>query len=184
MTIDSKQAAEALTDIEAITQRVRQSRTYRFASLMMIMWGALTAAGYLASHFWSHHAGFAWIAVYVTGIAGSFAISAADYARSGVRTFDVRMFTALVLFFAFGFWTSSGLAHFTPRQLGAFWPIYFMLVYSIVGLWMGSAFVAIGFGITALTLVGYFYSGAWFDVWMAVINGGGLILGGFWMRRD
>jgi hypothetical protein len=80
-------------------------------------------------------------------------------------------------------WT-TGLAHFTPRQLGAFWPIYFMLVYTVVGLWVGNAFVAIGLGITALTLIGYFFAGPWFELWMAVANGGGLMLGGFWMRRS
>ena len=49
------------------------------------------------------------------------------------------------------------LGHFTPRQLGAFWPIYFMLFYTLAGLWFGYAFVAIALGITALTLVGYFF---------------------------
>jgi hypothetical protein len=51
-------------------------------------------------------------------------------------------------------------------------------VYTIVGLWVGAAFFPIGLGITALTLVGYFFVGAWFDLWMAVVNGGGLVLGG------
>ncbi len=71
-----------------------------------------------------------------------------------------------------------------PRQFGTFWPIYFMLVYAIVGLWLGSAFVAIGVCITALTLIGYFFAGGWFEPWMAVVNGGGLMLGGLWMRRS
>ena len=61
------------------------------------------------------------------------------------------------------------LGQFTPRQLGAFWPIYFMLVYTIAGLWVGQAFVAIGLSITALTLVGYFFVGTWFEP----VDGGG-----------
>ena len=44
--------------------------------------------------------------------------------------------------------------------------------------------VAIGLSITALTLIGYFYVGEWFEPWMAVVNGGGFILGGMWMRRN
>jgi hypothetical protein len=60
-----------------------------------------------------------------------------------------------------------------------------MMVYTIVGLWVGPAFVAIGLGITALTAIGYFFvDGAAFLLWMAVVNGGGLILGGLWMRRS
>jgi hypothetical protein len=35
-----------------------------------------------------------------------------------------------------------------------------------------------------LTLVGYFFvEGAAFLLWMAAVNGGGLILSGLWMRR-
>jgi hypothetical protein len=68
--------------------------------------------------------------------------------------------------------------------MGAFWPIYFMLFYCIAGLWLGGAFVAIGVGITTLTLIGYFFvTGGAFLLWMAAVNGGGLILGGLWMRR-
>lgn len=184
MSIDRQQAASALSDIDSIVRRVRQSRIYNLASLMLIMWGALVFAGNVASFIWPRYAGYVWIAVNATGIAGSFAISAFGYPRTGVRTFDVRMLAAFLLFIAFGIFCSFGLAHFTPRQLGAFWPIYFMLVYTIAGLWAGYAFVAIGLGITALTLIGYFFVGSWFEPWMAVVNGGGLMLGGLWMRRS
>ena len=69
--------------------------------------------------------------------------------------------------------------------MGTFWPIYFMLFYMLAGLWIGRALVAIGLGITVLTLIGYFaITGAAFPLWMAAVNGGGLILGGLWMRRS
>jgi hypothetical protein len=184
MSIDAREAASALSDIETIAQRVRRSRFYNFASLMLILWGVLIFFGNVASHFWPPLAGYIWIAVNAVGIAGSFAIGAFDYKRLGVRSFDLRMVAAYVLFFAFGALWSIGLGHFTPRQLGVFWPTYFMMVYTIVGLWIGPAFVAIGLGITALTLFGYAFIGNWFELWMAVVNGGGLMLGGLWMRRS
>jgi hypothetical protein len=117
------------------------------------------------------------------GIAGSFAISAFGYTRTRIRTFDARMLFAFLLFIAFGIFC-CWRGHFTPRQLGTFWPIYFMLVYTIAGLWVGHAFVAIGLCISALTLIGYFFVGDAFDLWMAFVNGGGLMLGGLWMRRS
>lgn len=181
--IDSKQATEALTEIDEIVRRVRQSRIYNLASLIMIMWGVLVFAGYIATYLSPRSGGISWAAIDLIGIAGSFVISRYDHERAGVRTFDLRMLTAFVLFVAFGVF-SSWLGHFAPRQLGTFWPIYFMLVYTIAGLWAGYAFVAIGLGITALTLIGYFFAGDWFDLWMAVVNGGGLVLGGLWMRRS
>ena len=64
--------------------------------------------------------------------------------------------------------------------MGTFWPIYFMLLYIIAGY----AFVAIGLAISALALAGSFWAGGWFDLWMAFVNGGGLMLGGLWMRRS
>jgi uncharacterized membrane protein YeaQ/YmgE (transglycosylase-associated protein family) len=183
-SIDPREAASALSDVEDIVRRVRQSTIYNLSSLIMIMWGVLVFVGYLAGYLSPRSAGYGWLAVYIAGIAGSVAISAFNRARSGVRTFDFRMLAAFLLFIAFGCFCSGVLNHLTPRQLGTFWPIYFMLVYSIAGLWVGYAFVAIGLSITALTLIGYFFVGGAFDLWMAFVNGGGLVLGGLWMRRS
>jgi hypothetical protein len=182
--IDPSEAASALSDIDDIVSRVRQSRIYDLASQMLIMWGALTFTGYLATWLSPRSTGYAWIAVYMVGIAGTVAISAANRARSGVRTFDLRMFAAFALFIAFGLFCCFVLVRLTPHQLGTFWPIYFMLVYTIAGLWVGQAFVAIGLAITTLTLIGFFFIGEGFDLWMAFVNGGGLMLGGLWMRRN
>src|SRR5437868_9925753 len=182
--IDAKQAASALSDIASIAHRVRQSTIYNIASLMLVLWGVLVFLGNIGSYLWPRQAGYIWIAVNATGFAGSCAVGVFERRRMGIRSFDLRAVAAFVLFFAFGILWSVGLGHFTPRQLGVFWPTYFMMIYTIIGLWVGSAFVAICLSITALTLIGYFFVGAWFDLWMAVINGGGLVLGGLWMRRS
>jgi len=184
MSVDREQAASALSDIDAIVRRVRQSRIYNLASLMLIMWGVLVFGGYLVTYVSPRHAGYGWTAVYAGGLIGSIVIGRLNHARAGVRTFDLRMLAAFVLLMLFGIFVSVWLGHFSPRQLSTFWPIYFMLFYTIAGLWAGYAFAAIGLSIIALTLVGYFYVGPAFDLWMAFVNGGGLLLGGFWMRRS
>jgi hypothetical protein len=182
--IDSQQASAALNDISEIVRRVRQSRIYNLASLIIIMWGVLVFVGNIASFLAPRFAGYAWLAVYGVGIACSFAISTFLNKRTGVRTFDIRALVALLLFIAFGMFCCA-LGHLTtPRQIGTFWAIYFMLVYTIAGLWVGYAFMVIGVGVTALTLIGYLFIGSWFEPWMAVVNGGGLIVGGLWMRRN
>ena len=38
--------------------------------------------------------------------------------------------------------------------------------------------------LSALALAGYFWAGEWFELWMAFVDGGGLMLGGLWMRRS
>jgi hypothetical protein len=184
-SIDAKEAASALSEINSIAHRVRRSRIYELASLMLIAWGILIFAGNLAEFTWPRYGGYIWIAVNVLGVLGSAVISTFGYRRTGVRAVDLRMLTALLLFFAFGIFCSVVLGHFTPRQMGTFWPIYSMLFYILAGLWVGRAFVAIGVGITAATLIGYFFvEGAFFLPWMAFACGGGLMLGGLWMRRS
>jgi hypothetical protein len=182
--IDSQQASEALSDIGEIVRRVRQSQIYHLGSLIMILWGALVFVANIATYLAPRYGGYIWIAVNVVGVACTLAIIASGYSGTGVRRFDFRMLVAYLLFFAFGHFCSTLLGHYTPRQQGAFWTIYFMLFYSMAGLWFGYAFIAIGLGISALTLIGYFYIGEAFPLWMALVNGGGLILGGLWMRRE
>jgi hypothetical protein len=181
--IDSRDAASALKEIDDIVQRVRQSRLYEMASLAAIWWGVLVFAGNVATWLWPTFGAYIWISVNVTGVIGLFAIGAYMRSRTGVQSFDFRIFVMLVLFFAFGVFCVSILGHFNAREQGTFWPIYFMLFYALAGLWFGYAFVAIGLGITALTLIGFFYIGEAFPLWMAFVNGGGLIVGGLWMRR-
>jgi len=181
--IDAKEAASALSDIASIAHRVRQSTIYKLASLMLILWGGVSCVGYLLTYLSAPTAYYTWVAVYVVGIAGSTVIATVQRRQSGIRMLDLRMSVAAALFIAFGLLTCL-LGQFGPRQLSTFWPIYFMLAYTLVGLWTGFAFVIIGLSITALTLIGYFLVGAWFDLWMAVVSGGGLILGGVWMRRS
>ena len=182
--IDPRDAAQALNDVEQIVERVRRSRTYHIASLMMILWGVLVFAGNIATFVSPRYGGYIWVSVNVAGAVGSIAVSVFRFPGAGGRGFDFRMAAAFLLFFAFGLLCSTVFGHFGPREMGAFWPIYFMLMYCVAGLWFGPAFIAIGLGITVLTLIGYFFvTGAAFLLWMAAVNGGGLVLGGLWMRR-
>src|SRR4051812_14932431 len=183
-SIDAKEAASALSDITSIAHRVRRSTIYKISSLVLIMWGVVSCVGYVLTYLSPHTARYSWIALFVGGIAGWIAISAIQRKQSGVRSLDLRMLTGFALFVAFGLFTCL-LGQFGPRQLSTFWPIYFMLAYTIPGLWTGVAFVVIGLSISAATLIGYvFVEGSAFSLWMAFVSGGGLILGGLWMRRS
>ncbi|MEH2613848.1 hypothetical protein [Bradyrhizobium sp. AZCC 1693] len=181
--IDSHQASSALADITEIGRRVRQSLFYQRASSMLMLWGAVTFIGYSLSFGVPSAARLIWIAAFIVGIGGSVAVGALTRKRDGINTFDARKLAAFLVFTAFGcMWIVVG--HFTGRQIGAFWTTYFMLPYILVGLWVGWALVAIGSTVMTLTLIGYFFSGGWFDLWMALVNGIGLVIGGFWMRRS
>jgi hypothetical protein len=145
--------------------------------------GVLVFAANVATWLRPWHANYIWPVANIGGVAGTVVISALLQIRTRVRAADHRVVAAYVLFYAFGYFCADLLGHFGPRELGAFWPIYFMLFYMLAGLWFGRAFVAIGLAITVLTLIGYFYVlGGAFLLWMAMVNGCGLVLGGLWMR--
>lgn len=181
--IDSKQASEALAEIDDIVQRVKQSQLYELASTAALWWGVLVFAGNVVTWLWPLYAVYAWPAVDILGVGGLVAFRLLSPPHVHGAAFDIRLVLVFVLFFAFGYVCTNVLGHFGPRALGAFWPIYFMLFYMLAGLWFGYAFVAIGLAISALTLIGFFYIGEPFPLWMAFVNGGGLIVGGLWMRR-
>jgi hypothetical protein len=181
--IDSREAQAALADINDIVVRVRQSRIYDIASQIMIVAGLLVLCGNIASFVTPHQSAYIWISINVLNVAAGAVIGVFSYRRTGMRTFDYRVLVAFLLFYGFGILCISVLGHFGWREMSVFWPIYFMLFYCLGGLWFGHAFLAIGLSITALTLIGYFFiGGLMFLLWMAAVNGGGLILSGFWMR--
>ena len=95
----------------------------------------------------------------------------------------IRTLAAFLLFYVFGWIWADLIGDFRPRQQIAFWPTLFLFGYAVAGLWFGPAFTAIGLGLTGLIVAGYFWSGADFTLWMAVVTGGGFILCGLWMRR-
>lgn len=180
MTIGIEEAARALDDIESITQRVRQSQIYRQAGRIIMLWGGLTFFANSLTFLAPAHGQMIWFAASLTGIAGTLGLRF----LSGRARLDVRLLGAFALISAFGILWTAGLTHLPPRMLNVFWTSYYMLFYSLAGLWFGASFILIGFSVTALTLVGFYFSGTWFDLWMAFVNGGGLILGGYWMRRN
>src|SRR5512137_461847 len=97
-SLDAKEAASALNDIEQIVYRVRQSRIYYLNSLIMVMWGVLVFAGNIATWLWPRYGGYIWITVDVAGVVGMFAISILTYSRTGVRSFDFRVLVMFLLF--------------------------------------------------------------------------------------
>jgi len=180
MQIDAQSAKASLDDIDAIVARVKQSSFYRGASVLIMIWGVLVACGYVASFVIPHQASVVWIAVDVLGLLATVAM-ALRYRRQGID-FDWRIVIALLLFFAVGAMCTR-LGHFGPRELSAFWPILFMFGYALAGLWLGSAFTILGIAVAVLTFVGYLWIGDLFNLYLALVDGGGLLFAGLWMRR-
>jgi hypothetical protein len=181
MTINPSEASAMLADVEAVIGKVKQSRSYRLAGLVMILWGVIVVAGNILAALSPRWAGWSWLAADSLGaLLTVLLIWRSSPAGEAIST---RLIAAFALFFLFGLVWSASIGRFGPRELDAFWPTLFLFGYALVGIWFGAVFCAIGLGLTALILAGYFWSGDWFTLWLAVFNGGGLILCGAWMRR-
>lgn len=183
MTISANEAGSMLADVDAIVARVKRSRLYRRTGEITIMWGVLTVLGHLAELAAPHWALWSWIADNALGVALTFVLIQRARAQ-GQAQIPLRLLGGFALFFAFGFIWSDLIGQFEPRQVEVFWPSLFLFGYALAGLWFGAAFSALGLGVTALILAGYFWAGPWLSLWLAVFNGGGFILCGLWMRRS
>ena len=182
MKIDPPEAAAALDDIDRIVARVKQSEIYRTAGMMLVMWGAIVACGYVAAFMAPRNATAIWLALQFGGVVAT-TVMTMRTPRGRPRHFDFRPAGAMALFFGFGLIWAVLLGHFGPREMNAFWATLFMFGYTLAGLWFGRAFIVLGLTITALTIAGYLWAGPWFEPYMAVVDGGGIALCGLWMRR-
>ncbi len=71
----------------------------------------------------------------------------------------------------------------TDAQFGAFFPILVGLYYALIGIWTrGVRMIVLSVALGVLTLFGFFHIQHDFELWMAGVGGGGLILGGLWLR--
>lgn len=182
MSIEQENAAASLSDVERVERRTREAVRYSYASTYQLIWGVLVSAGYLVH--WAHPetANYSWLAVLVLGLTGGLAFRVLR-ARSAGRPTDYRWVWGQLAVVAFGMLWTNLLTDVTTRQLIAVWPTFFMFWMVAFGIFFGRFFVMLGLGVTALTAIGYLWSGALFLPWMAVVAGGGLVASGLYLRR-
>ena len=181
MTIRSDEAAAMLADVDSVVAKVKQSRLYRSAALIIMLWGAVNLVRDALIVLAPAWVGARWFVIDAIGVIGTLALLR-WVVESGAR-FPLKTLAAYCLFYAFGWIWANLIGGFGPREQMAFWPTLFLFGYALAGLWFGAAFSAIGVGLTALILAGYVWSGAAFPLWAATVSGGGFILCGLWMRR-
>lgn len=182
MTISPNEAGAMLADVEAIVARVKQTRLYHRTGQITILWGVIIAVGQLVCMATPRWSLWEWRLADAIGVGATVVLIARGRSSAGMQV-PLRWLGAFALFFLFGFVWSDLIGRFGQRELDAFWPTLFLFGYALAGLWFGAAFAALGLGLSALIVAGYFWSGDWFGLWLAIVNGGGFVLCGLWMRR-
>lgn len=184
MHTDSVSAQTALDGIAEVEARTAQAAIYGANSAILMLWGAVVTLAYLGHQFWPAGVGPIWLCAWTAGLTGTVLISWRWKRRASDRHRTVtRLVWAQVVLILFGFLFLWLLPPSNPRQVAAFFPLVFMMGYVIAGLWLGRFFILCGILVSALTVIGYLYSGPWLPLWMAFANGGALIAGGLYLRK-
>jgi hypothetical protein len=182
MSLSAGEAGEQLAAIDDVVARVKQSRIYRVAGDIAMMWGVLQFGGYAVQVAAPSLIGRSWLGVNLLGVALTLFLLRRAGAGRGGRTF--RALAAFALFFGFGYIWSQTLGHLSGREMAVFWRTLFLFGYCLAGLWFGIGFLAIGLSLTALILAIYAFAGPMFWPLIALVTGCGYILCGYWMRRS
>ncbi|RZJ41308.1 MAG: hypothetical protein EON87_16400 [Brevundimonas sp.] len=186
MNITRDEAAAALSDIDATTGRLSQQRSYHISGPILMLWGVVwlvcySAMGLLPPEQW----GWTWLIGDALGIVGTIMLSSkacAPWQGVAGRGMGWRSLLAGLAIAAFIGATLSIFGVQDPNAFMTFPGIVCGAVYFIVGLLHRPRFLVIGTAVFVASLIGFFGFPDILPFWMAIVGGGGLLIGGLWMR--
>jgi hypothetical protein len=186
MTISKDEAAQALGEIEAARGRVSEFKAYRYASPFLIIWGLVWIGADAAIQFEPGWGGWPWL----VGVAVGLLACVPAWLRMprpapvpGRRAPGWRNFGAWLVVTGFVVSIFLVVPVTSGREVHSIFGLVFGFLYLGAGLWLGWRLVALGAGLVALTLIGFYAVGAWYALYMGLVAGGALLLGGLWLRK-
>ena len=184
MSIGRDEAARALRDAEAAADRSEAAVGYQRSSQHLFLWGVLWAAGNLAAYFRLPLGRYAFAILMLTGMAGSFWVGMRASRRDGRRrNYAVQ---SLVVGVALALFSNGMMVVAQISSLAIAEAIICLAVgaaYMVMGVSMGWRLSIVGFLLMVAIMAGWIYAREQFFLWMAFAGGGGLILGGLWLRK-
>jgi hypothetical protein len=187
MAITGVEAASALADIERMQRRTTVAAGYNLASPHLVVWGLVWLLGYAACGMlpltrW----GYAWLPLIVLGIAASVWFGVRTSARaSGTvhkRAFE-RSILATIAITVFLSCVGFVVGPIPPDSVIVIPALVLGLVYTLAGLATLPRYAWIGAIIFITTMAGYWLARPLLPFWIAGFGGGGLIVGGLWLRK-
>jgi hypothetical protein len=183
MTLDPNEAEASLDHIATIERRTRETLFYSRSGDVFIIWGCLSVIGNLLAWLEPEHALASWIVIDVVGSIATIVLMARRLPHRQRRRIQINWLASYVAFLVYGTLVLAELWPLSGRQIRAFWPTLVMFGYVLMGIWMGRFLAVLGLIGMALILFGHYQLGPWFLPWNALVMGGGLIVGGLWLKR-
>jgi hypothetical protein len=187
--ISQAEAAGALRDIEASEARALEARGYAHASPQLILWGIAWIVGYTLTGLVPVHSwGWVWLSVDLAGLVGSAILArCVPPAGSSSAALASRFFwPSFLVMLAAGAFLGAVFYIFGPASTDAYliFPALLLgLIYVVIGAWRMHRTAWIGAAIFLLSFLGFLFLKPFLSFWIAAVGGGGLVLGGLWLRK-
>ena len=182
MGLSPQDALAALNDVEAADARARASQANRAIAPYLLLWGAIWVIGYtLTGVLNGGDINTAWLILSMIGFGGMFLLPRRSGA--GAKGRGVTMVIMNAAIFAFIVATYWVMRPTESAQYSVFPPLILGLVYMLMGSIRRSRIMWVGAAVFALSVIGYAFLRPVLPFWLAAVGGGGLILGGLWMRQ-
>ncbi len=186
MNISPTEAEETLATIQAMMKKTRRAISSSGAYLFLIVWGVVWLLGFLGSQFLRQSlSGYAWMVLDILG--GSLSAILGIRMGRGVRSSSPTKSGKRIAFFwllLFLYCTAAVAVSWSAdgKQIAMYIILFVMVGWTAMSLLLSFASVWPALIITALSLVGYFLLPGIFNLWMAVLGGGGMIALGLYIR--
>ena len=182
MTINPSEAATSLQEIAAVEQRTREAAYYGGVGLIFVMWGVLIACGYAIGWYAPRTAGPSWLGINALGCLLTAAIVGWRLRQRSREARNWRLVWAMLVVAVFGAVWTHLLGPIVPaRLIESFEASLFLLCMILAGIWIGRAFIVIGFIGLVLIAAAAFQAEPWLTAGMAAVQSGTYIVGGLWL---
>lgn len=184
MAITQAEAAAALQDIEQTSRRTAISGAYSIASPHLILWGLIWAVGYTGCGIMPVEKwGLIWLPLIAIGVAGAVLLARRPRPVNAAQSGTSRSFLlggAVALFVLASYTVFQPVS---PQPYLVFPSLITALVYVTIGVFGFPRFVWIGAAIFLVSMGAWLFAQPLLPFLIAAAGGGGLILGGLWLRQ-
>jgi len=182
--ISRAEAAASLSEADAVGRQTRTVGGYAVASPQLILWGVVWPIGYTMTGLDDpRFSGLVWLPLVLAGTIGATLLGHRSRAR-GVRL-GATTIRSVVLAVAIALFFLAVYVVFRPATLVpylVFPALVTALIYVTIGVYGWPRFGWIGAAIFVISIGAYFLAGPYLPFCIALAGGGGLVLGGIWLR--
>ncbi len=193
MVISKEEATQALNDIQSANKRIHNMQQYRHVAPFLILWGFIYLVANTLTELHPATAATVWNGLSWAGVVTSMWIGyrskyrqSHPFAANSAEAHGERGFRVLLTILTiFGYFAALLLIapRMDPKQIGAIISLFWAVYYLVVGIWVGIRMFIVGVLTSASTLIAYFVIPNHYFLWMGLVTGSLLILGGAWLRR-